>query len=61
MTFIKNIIENSSLKDSVSTDVPKKYKNETFAINAKDSLDNDLESKVHILLTENEIKQLLKS
>ncbi|WP_124020594.1 type VI secretion system protein TssR domain-containing protein [Flavobacterium tructae] len=58
---VKNIIENSPLKDSVSTDVPKKYKNETFAINAKDSLDNDLESKVHILLTENEIKQLIEN
>jgi hypothetical protein len=57
---INNLIQNFPQKDSIVTDIPKNYKSETFAISAKDTLDTNLEDKVHILLTESEIKQLIE-
>lgn len=58
---INNLIQNYPRKDSTSTDIPKNYKSETFVINAKDTLNSSLENKVHILLTESEIKQLIEN
>ena len=58
---INNLIQNSPRKDSLKTEIPKNYKSETFAINAKDTLDSSLENKVNILLNENEIKQLIEN
>lgn len=58
---INNLIQNFPLKDSVNTDIQKNYKSETFVLNAKDTLNPNLEEKVHILLNENEIKQLLEN
>lgn len=58
---INNLIQNSPGKDLVNTDLPKKYKSETFVLNAKDTLNADLEEKIHILLNENEIKQLIEN
>nr|WP_199000558.1 type VI secretion system protein TssR domain-containing protein [Flavobacterium sp. ASV13] len=58
---INSLTQNFSRKDSISTDIPKNYKSETFIINAKDTLKSNLENKVCILLTENEIRQLLEN
>ncbi|MBS7253666.1 type VI secretion system protein TssR domain-containing protein [Flavobacterium branchiicola] len=58
---INNLIQNYPRKDSVSTEIPKNYKSETFVINAKDTLNSTLENKVHILLTDGEIKQLIEN
>lgn len=58
---INNLIENATQKDGVDTNITKNYKDETFVINAKDTLNNNLEDKVHILLTESEIKELLEN
>ena len=58
---INNLIQNSIQKDGVDTNITKNYKDETFVINAKDTLNNNLEDKVHILLTESEIKELLEN
>jgi len=58
---INNLIQNYPRKDSTSTEIPKNYKSETFVINAKDTLNSTLENKVHILLTESEIKQLIEN
>lgn len=58
---IDSLILNFPEKDSISTDIPKNYKSETFVINAKDSLKSNLENKVNLLLTEPEIKQLLEN
>jgi len=58
---INNLIQNSSRKDSIKTDIPKNYKSETFVLNAKDTLNSSLENKVNILLNESEIKQLIEN
>ncbi|WP_129539003.1 type VI secretion system protein TssR domain-containing protein [Flavobacterium sp. 140616W15] len=58
---INNLIENATQKDGVDTNITKNYKDETFVINAKDTLNNNLEDKVYILLTESEIKELLEN
>lgn len=58
---INSLTQNFSRKDSISTDIPKNYKSETFIINAKDTLKSNLENKVCILLTENEIRQLIEN
>lgn len=58
---INNLIQNYPRKDSTGTDIPKNYKSETFVINAKDTINSNLENKVHILLTESEIKQLIEN
>ncbi|MBF7090352.1 hypothetical protein IUY40_02180 [Flavobacterium sp. ALJ2] len=58
---MNNLIQNYSQKDEVDTDITKNYKDETFVINAKDSLISNLEDKVHVLLTESEIKELLEN
>ncbi|MCC9073876.1 hypothetical protein LNQ49_20025 [Flavobacterium sp. F-65] len=58
---INNLIENSTQKDGVDTNITKNYKDETFVINAKDTLNSNLEDKVHILLSEIEIKQLIEN
>jgi|GEM_PF-667143 len=58
---INSLIQNFSRKDSISTDISKNYKSETFIINSKDTLTGDLENKVYILLTENEIRQLIEN
>lgn len=58
---INNLIENATQKDGVDTNITKNYKDETFVINAKDTLNNNLEDKIHILLTESEIKELLEN
>lgn len=58
---MNNLIQNFPQKDSIANDIAKNYKSETFIINAKDSLNPNLENKLHILLTENEIKQLIEN
>jgi hypothetical protein len=58
---ISDLIQNFSQSDSINTEIPKNYKNETFIINAKDTLNADLEDKLNILLTENDIKQLIEN
>jgi hypothetical protein len=58
---MNNLIQKSLQKDDTDITIPKKYKNETFVINAKDTLNNNLEDKVHILLNESEIKQLIEN
>lgn len=58
---INNLIQNLSQKDSIDTTIPKNYKSETFVINAKDTLSSNLEDKIHLLLTANEIKQLIEN
>ncbi|MFW0739789.1 type VI secretion system protein TssR domain-containing protein [Flavobacterium sp. T12S277] len=58
---INSLLENFPHKDSVDTDIPKNYKSESFAITAKDTLTESLESSVHLLFTEAEIKLLIEN
>lgn len=58
---IKRLIEKESLNDSIDTEIPKNYNNETFVLNEQNILNTNLESKVNILLTEEEIKQLIEN
>lgn len=59
--IINNLVQNYPGKDSLNTEIPKNYKSETFVINAKDTLNSNLENKVNVLLTESEIKQLIEN
>ena len=58
---INNLIQNSLQKDNPNTEIPKNYRSETYVINANDTFTTSLEDKVHILLTDNEITQLLEN
>lgn len=58
---INSLVQNYSQRDSIGTDIPKNYKSETFVINAQDTLISNLENKVNILVTEDEIKQLIEN
>ncbi|WP_281322571.1 type VI secretion system protein TssR domain-containing protein [Flavobacterium aestivum] len=58
---INNLIQNFSQKDGTDTNIPKNYKNETYVINTKDTVGNSINDKVNLLLTENEIKQLIEN
>ena len=58
---INNLIQNSLQKDNPNTEIPKNYRSETYIINANDTFTTSLEDKVHILLTDNEITQLLEN
>lgn len=58
---INNLIQNSPQKDNPNTEIPKNYRSETYVINANDTFTTSLEDKVHVLLTDNEISQLLEN
>lgn len=58
---INDLIQSFPKKDSISTEIKKNYKSETFAINTKDTLKADLEKRLSLLLSQDEIKQLIEN
>ncbi|MFD1604341.1 type VI secretion system protein TssR domain-containing protein [Flavobacterium artemisiae] len=58
---INDLISTDPDEDKTNKNIPKNYVNETYVIKTRDSLKGILEDKINILLTENEIRQLLEN
>ncbi|MFB9076283.1 type VI secretion system protein TssR domain-containing protein [Flavobacterium procerum] len=58
---INDLIQNNSEEDKANKFIPKNYVSESYVIKAREPLDGILEDKINILLTENEISQLLEN
>lgn len=58
---INDLIKTDSDDDKKDKYIAKNYVNETYVIKTRDSLNGLLEDKINILLTENEIRQLLEN
>ncbi len=53
-------LKNLVVKDSIAKEIPKNYKNEILLYTSNDSLKKTLESKLYLLMSKDEIKDLIE-
>ena len=58
---LNELLKNVAVKDSISNEIPKNYKNEIFLYKATDTINSTFENKLCLLMNKEEIKTLIEN